>query len=101
MPVDAHHLIALLAPRGYHGGDGTLDLWADPRGSWLALVEASRIWSLLGSDAPLPDEMPLVNDLLVQGPLAYHIREGGHDLTAFDWKRYLDHADGLFGLAGR
>lgn len=101
LPVDAHHLIALLAPRGYHGGDGTLDLWADPRGSWLALVEASRIWSLLGSDAPLPDEMPLVNDLLVQGPLAYHIREGGHDLTAFDWKRYLDHADGLFGPAGR
>ena len=97
LPVDAHQLIALVAPRGYHGGDGTRDLWADPRGSWLALVEASRIWSLLGASASLPNEMPLVNDLLVQGPLAYHIREGGHDLTAFDWKRYLDHADGLFG----
>lgn len=101
LPVDAHQLIALIAPRGYHGGDGTRDLWADPRGSWLALVEASKIWALLGSGAPLSNEMPLVNDLLVAGPLAYHIREGGHDLTAFDWKRYLDHADRLFGASPR
>jgi hypothetical protein len=67
LPVDQHALVALVAPRGYHG--------ADPRGSWLSLVEASRAWALCGKAAVLKDSMPLVNDLLLQGPMAYHIRE--------------------------
>jgi hypothetical protein len=95
LPVDSHQLIALVAPRAYHGGDGELDLWADPRGAWLALVEASRVWALLGGRPPLHDTMPLLNDLLLRGPLAYHMHTGGHALTAFDWKLYLDHADTL------
>ncbi len=28
--------------------------------------------------------------------MAYHIREGGHALTTFDWKLHFDHADALF-----
>lgn len=97
LPIDSHQLIALVAPRGYHGGDGSGDLWADPRGAWLALVKASRVWSLFDKAGPLKDEMPLLNDLLVRGPLAYHIHEGGHALTTFDWKLYVDHAEKLFG----
>jgi len=96
LPVDQHELVALVAPRGYHGADATNDLWADPRGSWLALVEASQAWSLYGKVQPLQDKMPLVNDLVIQGPMAYHIREGGHGLMLFDWKLHLDHADALF-----
>ncbi len=96
LPIDQHELVALVAPRGYHGTDATEDLHADPRGSWLALVAASRVWALLGRAKPLPDAMPLVNDLLVDGPIAYHLRAGGHALTTFDWKLYFDHADILF-----
>jgi len=96
LPVDQHELVALVAPRGYHGADAANDLWADPRGSWLALIEASKIWALYGPEAALKNEMPLVNDLLIDGPMAYHIREGGHGLTLFDWKLHLDHADSLF-----
>jgi dienelactone hydrolase len=96
LPVDAHQLIALVSPRGYHGGDGATDLWADPRGSWLALVEASKAWAILGKGSRLDDQMPLVNDLRIAGPLAYHIRSAGHDLMAFDWQLYLDHADTLW-----
>jgi len=96
LPVDQHELVALVAPRGYHGADATSDLWADQRGSWLALVEASKVWALYGKTQPLQDEMPRVNDLLFQGPVAYHIREGGHGLLLFDWKLHLDHADSLF-----
>jgi hypothetical protein len=95
LPVDQHELVALVAPRGYHGADAANDLWADPRGSWLALVEASKVWALYGEEV-LRDAMPLVNDLLICGPMAYHIRQGGHGLTLFDWKLYLDHADSLF-----
>ncbi len=101
LPVDQHQLVALVAPRAYHGGDASNDLWADPRGSWLSLVEASKVWALYGKAAVMKDEMPLVNDLYVNGPIAYHIREGGHGLTLFDWKLYLDHADQLFKEAGK
>jgi hypothetical protein len=95
LPVDQHELIALVAPRAFHGGDATQDLHADPRGSWLAFVEASKAWQLYGR-AAIEDKMPLVNDLFMSGPIGYHIREGGHNLTTFDWKLYLDHADALW-----
>jgi arylsulfatase A-like enzyme len=96
LPVDHHEVVALVAPRGYHGADAADDLWADPRGSWLSLVEASKVWALYGKAAALKDPMPLVNDLLLQGPMAYHIRAGGHGLLLFDWKLHLDQADTLF-----
>jgi arylsulfatase A-like enzyme/dienelactone hydrolase len=100
LPVDHHEVVALVAPRGYHGADAADDLWADPRGSWLSLVEASKVWALYGKATALKDQMPLVNDLLLQGPMAYHIRAGGHGLLLFDWKLHLDQADVLFKTAG-
>ncbi len=96
LPVDQHELIALVAPRGYHGADASEDLWADPRGSWLSLVEASKVWAMYRRGGLLQNKMPLVNDLLINGSVAYHVREGGHGLAPFDWKLYLDHADALF-----
>lgn len=73
----------------------------DPRGSWLALVEASKVWALFGKARAIQTDMPLENDILLSGPIAYHIRDGGHALTTFDWKLYLDHADTLFKKEGR
>lgn len=96
MPIDQHMLVALIAPRAYHGGDGALDLWHDPKGSWLSLVEASKIWEMYGKIKTFDNEMPLVNELLIEDPIAYHIREGGHGLFLFDWKLYLDQADLIF-----
>ena len=29
----------------------------------------------------------------VTGTLAYHIRPGKHDVTDYDWERYMDFAD--------
>ena len=96
LPIDTHELIALVAPRGYHGGDATHDLNADPRGSWLALAEASKVWALYGKSTLMKPEMPLVNAPFVNGPIAHHLIVGDHSLTLFGWKLYLDHADTLF-----
>ncbi len=97
LPVDTHELLALIAPRGCHDGEATLDVHADPRGSWLALGEASRVWQLYRlAPRRLTPEMPLVHELFLDGPIAYHMHEGVHDLTVYDWKMYFDHADFLF-----
>jgi hypothetical protein len=96
IPVDAHELVALVAPRGYHQAEASEDLWSDPRGSWLSVFEASKVWAIYGIAEAFKDKMPLVNDMLVNGPLAFHMRQGGHGLILYDWKLYLDHADRLF-----
>ena len=101
LPIDQHELVALVAPRNYHGGDASEDFHADPRGSWLALVEASKAWALYRKAEAIHTGMPLANDLFLNGPIAYHIRDGGHALTTFDWKLYLDHADTIFNMQAK
>lgn len=97
-PFDQHMLIALVAPRGYHAGDGSEDLWHDPLGSWFALREASKAWTLSASARSMEDKpMPEVNELVRNGAIAYHLRTGGHALRLIDWKLYFDHADAFFG----
>jgi hypothetical protein len=40
--------------------------------------------------------MPPLDQPLVAGKRGYHIRSGIHNLTAFDWERFMDFADLLW-----
>ena len=84
LPVDAHQLIALCAPRptfisyGAITGPGAEGYWLDQRGSFMAAVAAGPTWKLLGKKDLGATEMPAVETALIDGELAWRMHKGGH-----------------------
>ncbi len=89
LPVDAHELIALCAPRltfiSYgipERGDAN---WLDQQGSYMATVAAGPVFRLLGvrdlgvREDYLVAKMPPVNTGLLDGELAWRQHDGGHE----------------------
>ncbi|WP_308257827.1 alpha/beta hydrolase family protein [Pseudonocardia lacus] len=98
LPVDQHELLALIAPRRVVIASATGDANADPEGEFLAYLAAAPVYELYGlGDTGLPSaEWPPRADRGFRGPaMSYHLRSGGHGLTAADWELYLE--GDLFG----
>ena len=88
-------LMALIAPRALYVASAAEDLWADPRGEFLSLAHASPVYALWG-EAPIAETaMPPVDTPLVVGRRGYHVRTGSHNLTPYDWARFMDLADAI------
>jgi hypothetical protein len=58
----------------------------------LAAAEASVVYELLGKKGLGTRTMPGIH-APVMNTVGYHIRAGKHDVTAYDWERYLEFAD--------
>jgi hypothetical protein len=91
--VDQHMLIALIAPRPVYVASAIEDRWADPRGEFLSTKLAAPVYSLFGLAALQDVEEATVDEPVGSGAMYYHVRSGGHDVTAFDWEQYLSVAD--------
>ena len=96
LPFDQHELVALIAPRKVYIASAIEDKWADPKGEFLAGYHAGPAYELygligLGTSIHPAAHQPILNDV------GYHLREGVHDVTVYDWTCYLDFADKHFG----
>ncbi len=116
LPVDSNELIALCAPRLTFISYGVPEKgdahWLDHQGSWMATVDANRVWDLLGAKGLSggtdftfdpnyhTTKMPPVNDGLLDGKLAWRQHDGGHtdapNMTFFiSWAdKFIDHKGG-------
>jgi hypothetical protein len=96
LPVDQHQLLAAIAPRPVYVASAADDLWADPKGEFLALHAAFPAWALHGAVSPLPREFPEIG-ASSSGAVGHHLRAGDHDLTSLDWDHFLEFADRHLG----
>jgi hypothetical protein len=94
LPVDAHELIALCAPRPVFIGAGNPaqgDGWVDPKGMFMAAAAAGPVYRLLGARDLGTSEFPPMETALVAGEIAYRQHSGGH--TSYpNWPAFLDFA---------
>ena len=103
-PADQHWLAALAAPRPLYIVSARLDGWADPRGEWLCAKEVEPVYKLFRESGLSGAEMPvLAADAAPEsvacdnaGTVAYHIRNGKHNIIAPDWEQYLAFAKRQF-----
>ena len=100
LPVDAHDLVALCAPRAVFlsaGSAGAGDGWVDAKGIFLAGAAASPVYRLLGVAGLGTSVFPPVLTEVGEGPLTFRQHEGGHT-PAPNWPLFLDFAQReLFG----
>ena len=96
LPFDQHMFLALMAPRPVYVASAAEDLWADPKGEFLALKSASKVYELYGLENIGKEEMPEIDQPLQTIYKGYHIRTGKHDVKDFDWQQYILFANKFF-----
>jgi hypothetical protein len=95
LPVDAHMLIAMIAPRPVLQIVGEEDTWSDPRGEYEASKAAAPVWQLYGKTTPL-DAYP-TPDQPALGDMSFLMHKGGHATLPADFRAIADFLDLHFG----
>jgi hypothetical protein len=93
LPVDAHELIALCAPRPVFIGAGATngDGWVDAKGMFLAEAGAGSVYQLLGKKDLGTAEFPAIETAVIDGNVAFRQHSAGHT-PAPNWPTFLTFA---------
>jgi hypothetical protein len=107
IPVDAHQLLALCAPRATFVSYGIPEQgdahWLDQKGSYMAAIAAGPVFRLLGvkdlgrGDDYRNPQMPAVNESVLDGRLAWRQHDGGHT-DGPNWKYFIPWANRELGI---
>ena len=94
LPVDAHELVALCAPRPVFISSGSQQIeggWVDARGMFLGAVGAGPVYRLLGKKDLGTTQFPVMETSLIDGAIAFRQHSGGHT-TGPNWPTFLTFA---------
>jgi hypothetical protein len=94
LPVDAHELVALCAPRPVFISSGSQQVeggWVDAKGMFLGAVGAGPVYRLLGKKDLGVTEFPPMETTLIDGDIAFRQHSGGHT-TGPNWPTFLTFA---------
>ena len=99
LPFDQHMLLSLVAPRPVMIGGAIDDVWADNEGQMLSCYLASPIWKLYGKDGFISENrLPLLGDHFLDGDICFHLRQGEHFLSRYDWNVYMKKFKEIFHI---
>jgi hypothetical protein len=102
LPVDAHELIALCAPRPVFISAGAPPKepgWIDAKGMFLGAVGAGPVYKLLGKKDLGATEFPAVEAALITGDIAFRQHSGGHTAGP-NWPTFLEFASRYIKIEG-
>lgn len=98
LPVDAHELIALCAPRPVFISVGSPEVegqWIDAKGMFLAGVHAGPVYELLGKKGLGTTEFPPQETALIDGEIGFRQHAGGHTAGP-NWPIFIKFAERYF-----
>lgn len=98
LPVDAHELVALCAPRPVFISAGSPKIegnWVDAKGMFLGGVYAGPVYKLLGKKDLGTTELPPLETALIEGDIAFRQHSGGHT-TGPNWPIFIQFASKYF-----
>jgi sialate O-acetylesterase len=91
LPVDAHELVALCAPRPVFISSGSPQVegnWVDAKGMFLGGIGAAPVYRLLGKKGLGATAFPPMETGLTDGEIAFRQHSGGHT-TGPNWPAFL------------
>jgi hypothetical protein len=95
LPIDAHELIALCAPRPVFISTGSPKVeggWVDAKGMFLGASDAGPVYRLLGKKALAAEEFPPIETTLIDGDIAFRSHNAGHTAGP-NWPTFIDFAE--------
>lgn len=93
LPVDAQHLLALIAPRPILLGNARRDVWSDPNGAFIAAQQVDGLWENAGKSGL---DQTRLKDFNPKADIAFWQRPGTHGVVKEDWPAFLDFLDNHF-----